>query len=87
MSTMTSHRDFFVMSENCHNLRMQKCISTVSNQSSLLVSHATDKNECESDENICGSNSVCSNVAGSYKCHCMGGFESKHEDGKNCYGK
>ena len=47
----------------------------------------SDNNECESDPKICGSNSVCINNEGSYKCSCQSGFKKTRADGKNCTGK
>lgn len=36
---------------------------------------AADINECNENPAICPSNSICTNLAGSYKCECGPGFE------------
>ena len=43
-----------------------------------------DVDECESEENACHENALCSNTAESYVCRCILGFEG---DGRNCVGK
>ncbi|RMX59037.1 hypothetical protein pdam_00009967, partial [Pocillopora damicornis] len=42
-------------------------------------------NECELNKDICGSNSVCSNTEGSYKCNCEVGYKSANDGGKKCF--
>ncbi len=43
----------------------------------------TDVNECETGENSCDVNALCSNTAGNYVCRCIRGFVG---DGKTCVG-
>ncbi|KAL7883686.1 hypothetical protein SRHO_G00013440 [Serrasalmus rhombeus] len=38
------------------------------------VSFKTDENECELEEAICGKNTVCYNIVGSYYCQCGTGY-------------
>ncbi|XP_067049216.1 fibrillin-1-like [Acropora muricata] len=42
----------------------------------------TDINECLLD--ACGSNSICNNTRGSFRCKCIPGFQSTSGDGKDC---
>jgi len=49
-----------------------------------------DLNECESGQHSCnGYTSICLNTVGSYKCHCLSGFEDSINSYKEriCKGK
>lgn len=41
-------------------------------------------NECEENLDDCDANAICTNVAGSFVCACLAGYEG---DGKNCTSK
>ncbi|XP_068753895.1 uncharacterized protein [Montipora capricornis] len=46
--------------------------------------HCKDKNECELDDTLCGSNSDCINTEGSYHCKCQPGYQEINGDATNC---
>ena len=56
------------------------------NDTNNIVSlFGTDINECLLD--ACGSNSICNNTKGSFRCKCKPGFQSTSGDGKECSGE
>ena len=58
-------------------------MSTV-NEHMIVSSHIADIDECSSPVlNSCNENQTCSNVAGSYVCHCRNGY-TEHEE--SCHG-
>ena len=50
----------------------------------INIVYVSDINECLEGDNVCGSNGVCHNTVGSYRCVCVAGF---HQVGHFCYGK
>ena len=58
----------------------------LNNDANNIVSlFGTDINECLLD--ACGSNSICTNNKGSFRCKCIPGFQSTSGDGKDCSGE
>ena len=58
----------------------------LNNDANNIVSlFGTDINECLLD--ACGSNSICNNTKGSFRCKCKPGFQSTSGDGKDCSGE
>ena len=51
----------------------------------IVLLFGTDINECLLD--ACGSNSICNNTKGSFRCKCKAGFQSTSGDGKDCSGE
>ena len=51
----------------------------------IVLLFGTDINECLLD--ACGSNSICNNTRGSFRCKCKPGFQSTSGDGKDCSGE
>ena len=39
-----------------------------------------DANECEIDPDICGNNSICVIVPGSFSCHCQKGYNHTEDN-------
>ncbi|XP_053567076.1 nidogen-1 [Bombina bombina] len=42
-----------------------------------------DVDECQEQQNICGSNSICNNQPGTFRCECLEGYQFL-EDGRTC---
>ena len=45
----------------------------------------TDINECDTDSDDCGDNSICANTIGSFTCTCETGYQGS--SGRKCVGK
>ena len=64
----------------------QRIRQILNNDANNIVSlRGTDINECLLD--TCGSNSICNNTRGSFRCKCKAGFQSTSGDGKDCSGE
>ena len=64
-------------------LRIRRILNNDANNIVPLID--TDINECLLD--ACGSNSICTNTKGSFRCKCKPGFQSTTGDGKDCSGE
>ena len=64
-------------------LRSRQILSNDANNIDSLL--GTDINECLL--HACGSNSICNNTKGSFRCKCKAGFQSTSGDGKDCSGE
>ena len=65
------------------SLRIRQILTNDANN--IVSLFGTDINECLLD--ACGSNSICNNTKGSFRCKCKPGFQSTSGDGKECSGE
>lgn len=52
----------------------------------IMLLFYTDVDECQEQPTVCGSNAVCNNQPGTFRCECLEGYQFS-DDGRTCIGE